>query len=186
MIEFGDFVRAVGTYCFFSEEEILRFLFVFAASKKEGFINHQSFVDLINIVNPFEKIRAKRALKEMYLAPHKKMYFPEFRDQSRVFYALFYPAFRLQHKFRTRIIGEKWWINKLRKYEGVRKFISGSDGQDLDVLSQAELDRFGKEKERTKRMAQRAKDIRKERSFTRRAILNARQFLDEMAADEGI
>lgn len=80
-VEFGDFVRCVGTYCFFGKQELLRFMFVFADKDMKGSITHAQFVTLLNTLNPFDKQRAKRALQELQMIPDKNMEFDQVRTE---------------------------------------------------------------------------------------------------------
>jgi Ca2+-binding EF-hand superfamily protein len=57
LIEMGDFMRVCSIYCFFGKPEILRTIYNFADSKKAGEITHEQFVNVLNILNPFDKIR---------------------------------------------------------------------------------------------------------------------------------
>ena len=179
-VEFGDFVRSIGTYCFFGDEEILRFIFVYADKEKDGQITHEQFIALLNVINPYDKKAARRCLKEIQLVPGKKMTFGEFRRVNDNFPTLFYPAFRLQHVMRTKFLGHDWWFKKLSKYKEVRrKMVAGS--KNTDELAEFEIKRFKEEKEREQRIKERAYEIKKETSAIRKVILEARQFIDEIS-----
>lgn len=62
-IEFGDFLRAVSTFCFYGKDELLRSMFVFADKNKRGKISHAHFVDLLNVLHPFDKTRWDSSVK---------------------------------------------------------------------------------------------------------------------------
>ena len=91
LIECGDFMRVIATYCFFGKQEVLKYVHVelvyclcvnlfcllfylclnvpvcgfsitrtlynFADTKKKGEITHGQFVSLLNVLNPYDKIR---------------------------------------------------------------------------------------------------------------------------------
>ena len=177
-IEFGDFVRSIGTYCFFGKEQVLRFLFVFADKGTKGFITHAEFVSLLNTLNPFEKQRAKRALQELQMVEGKKMEFPEFCRYNEEFPVIMHPAFALQNAFREKILGVDWWFDKLVKYKGVRKKLMAA-GSNTDEMAELEMQRFKDDLEKTRRMKERSDKIRNEPSAIRKALLEAQQFVDE-------
>ena len=179
-IEFGDFMRAVSTYCFFGKQEILQFLYTFIGKTIEGKIIHEEFISLLNILHPYDKRLAKRALKELNMQPGKIMEFKEFKELNDNFPAMFYPAFRMQHTFRLKTLGDDWFFDKLKRYEGVRtKLVKMTDK--IDELAVLEMQRFNEDLEKAKRMAEREKQIKKETSTIRKTILEAKQFLDEVS-----
>ena len=179
-VEFGDFIRAIGTYCFFGKQEILRFMFVFADKDKKGHISHAEFVTLLNSLNPFDKQRAKRALQELQMVEDKEMDFEEFARMNDEFPNAMYPAFRLQDAFRTRILGDDWWWDKLAKYKGVRKKLMAS-GNNVDEMAAEEMKRFEDDVAKERRMKERDVQIRNETSAIRKTLLQARQMVDEFS-----
>ncbi len=179
-IEFGDFVRSIGTYCFFGKQEILRFMFVYTDKGKKGFITHAEFVTLLNTLNPFDKQRAKRALQELQMIEGKKMEFAEFARLNDEFPNAMYPAFALQDAFRTKILGTDWWFNKLAKYKGVRAKLVAA-GSNTDDMAELEMKRFQDDQAKVRRMKERDDQIRNESSGIRKALLQAQQFVDEFS-----
>jgi Ca2+-binding EF-hand superfamily protein len=179
-VEFGDFVRAVGTFCFFGKEELLRFLFIFADTNNTGFITHEQFVDLLNILHPYDKTRAKAGLKELEITPGKEMEVQEFIKIHDKLPALLHPAFKLQLTIRDKTFGEEWWLKKLRKYKQVRHKIVAA-GANSDTLAELEVQRFAEDQAREKRMAERSIQIKQETSQVRKALLLARQAIDEVS-----
>ncbi len=179
-IEFGDFLRAIGTYCFFGKEEVLRFMFIYTDKGKKGFITHAEFVTLLNTLNPFEKQRAKRALQELQMVEGKKMEFDEFCRMNEEFPNTMHPAFRLQNAFRTKILGVDWWFDKLAKYKGVRHKLLASSSN-TDETAELEMQRFQNDQKKMRRMKEREDLIRNEGSAIRKVILQAQQMVDEFS-----
>lgn len=180
-IEFGDFIRACSTFCMFGKTEILQWLFHFADREtKEGKITHEQFVALLNLLHPYDKRGAKRALKELNMIKGQVMKFPEFELLAAQFPTMFYPAFRFQHHIRLKCLGEDWWVEKLRRYAGVRKKMAAAGAQ-TDLIAELEMQRFEEDQARAKRMVIRAQEIKHEPSGIRKVILNARQILDEFS-----
>jgi Ca2+-binding EF-hand superfamily protein len=180
LIECGDFMFTIGTYAFFGKDDILSMLYNFADTDKKGHITHSQFVDLLNILNPGDKRRAKRALAEMDLTPDKIMDFKEFTAIHNKFPQIMYPAFQLQASFREKTFGYDWWVNKLRTYKGVRKKILNID-RESDSIAMREMERYNEDQEKQKRMKERAYLIDSEGSQIRKTLLQARQFLDEFS-----
>ncbi len=179
-VEFGDFIRSIGTYCFFGKQEILRFMFKYADKDNKGHITHAQFVSLLNAINPFDKQRAKRALQELNMVEDKNMEFDEFARMNDEFPNAMYPAFRLQDAFRTKILGDDWWWDKLAKYKGVRKKITASS-DNVDEMAAEEMKRFEDDIAKERRMKERDNKIRNETSAIKKTLLQARQMLDEFS-----
>lgn len=183
-IEFGDFARAVGTYCFFGKEEILRFIYIFADSDRTGSIKASEFTHLIEMINPLEKVRTRRAMKEMNLSANHTIGFDDFKRLNEQFPSLFLPAFLLQNAMRTMVMGVDWWFQKLTKYKGVRDKMA-SEGLYAEAAVTRELERFETEQQRLKRVAERSKEIEKETNDFKKVVLQAQQFWDEVREDTG-
>ena len=179
-IEFGDFVRAVGTFCFFGDEEVCKFLYVYADKEKDGQLTHENFIGLINALNPFEKRVARRALREIQLVPGKKMTFGEFFTISKKFPMLLYPAFRFQNSLKEKFLGVDWWFNKLQKYKGVRRKLAAGSAN-TDEVANMEIARYKDDQVREQRIKERALQIKSESNPIRKVILQARQFVDEVS-----
>lgn len=179
-IEFGDFLRAVSTYCFFGKEEIVRFLFLFADTDKVGYLTHEQFVELLNVLHPFDKSKAKRALKEINIAPGQHMMLEEFSQMHGRFPPLFYPAFKLQNSLREKTMGNDWFVEKLRKYKEVRRKVT-QNGENTDLLAQLEINRFEEDEERKRRMKEREWLIKQEPSQVKKVLMQARQMMDEFS-----
>lgn len=109
-IDFGEFVAAVTTYCFFEIPEILQFSFYVFDRDKNGYITREEmrlFVDAMhnsdmttNVVYALDNIKYKK---------DGKFDFEEFRSMHAQFPSVLFPAFRLQSAMMTAIGGEGWW-----------------------------------------------------------------------------
>ncbi|RYH31884.1 hypothetical protein EON65_01710 [archaeon] len=138
MIEFGDFVRAIGTYCFFGKEEVLRFIYIFADNDRTGSIKYSEFTHLVETLNPLEKVRTRRAIKVMNLTEENTVNFDDFKLLNEQFPSLFLPAFLLHNAMREKILGVDWWFQKLTKYKAVREKLA-SEGKFADQMVNREL-----------------------------------------------
>jgi hypothetical protein len=177
-------MRAIGTYCFFGKEEIIKFIYVFIDHERKGYCFFHKFTDFIENLHPYEKLRARRALKGMTikykLKSDSKLTYTQIKQMNDEFPALFIPAFLFQDALRKKIIGVDWWFQKLSLYSQVRKKILKA-GENTEEAIQLEIDRFRSEELKKDRMAQREQEIKNEGSDIRRAILKAKQFLDEVS-----
>lgn len=179
-VEFGDFVRVLGTFCFFGKEEILRFIYVFTDKARVGDISAGDFERLIEMINPVEKLRARRALKMMKIDPKRRFTLQDFLVLNGEYPALFNQVFLLQHAMRTQTLGDTWWFNKLSKYRAVRSKMA-MEGDRVQEMVDLELERFHEDQARAERMAQREVLINNEADGVRKTLLQARQFLDEIS-----
>lgn len=179
-IEFGDFVRAFGTFCFFGKDELLRFMYVFVDKDRTGYMTAAQFEQVVEVINPMEKLRARRALKVMKLDQRQQLTIADWQRIHEQYPAIFAPIFLLQNAMRTMTMGDSWWFLKLSKYKEVRKKLA-MDGQHTQDMVDLELSRFKEDEERKERMAKREKAIEQEGSQIRKTLLQARQFLDEIS-----
>ena len=77
-------------------------------------------------------------------------------------------------------MGDDWWVEKLRKYKTVRRKITAA-GSNIDEIAAIEMERFGQDEIKNKRIADRENQIKNETSAIRKLILEARQFVDEIS-----
>lgn len=102
-LEFGDFMLSVGTFCFFGQEEILKFLYTTSDKAKRGVITQADYIDLLNDLHPFDKAPAVRVLKVMKNRPDKEMTFDEFVAVNDKYPTMMFPHFRLQRAMRRQV-----------------------------------------------------------------------------------
>lgn len=76
-------------------------------------------------------------------------------------------------------MGEKFYYKKLSKYKEVRKKLTSQDSM-ADELVKIEWERFKKDEARRARIENRKIEIENSSSEVKKAILNARQVLDEL------
>jgi Ca2+-binding EF-hand superfamily protein len=176
-IEFGDFVRTLGTYCFFGKEDILRFIYIFADQDRSGELSGTEFQELVDILHPYEKQRAKQALKMMQWKPTNTYTFPDFIRLNEEYPALFNPMFLLQNSMRERTLGVDWWFRKLSKYQAVRQKMA-MEGDKVQEVVELELQRYQEDKDKHIRLQQREALIEKEDNALKKTYLQAKQFWD--------
>jgi len=179
-LDLGGFIRACSIYCLFGKVEIIQFIYVFVDVDREGLISAPAFGHLLETIHPYEKLRARRVLKQLKLPPTGSITHKEFLTLNDRFPAAFNPMFVLQDAMRTKTMGEDWWFFKMNKYRDVRRKM-GAEGSNTDALVNLELNRFKDDADRDRRMGERAAMIRQETSEVKKTLLKARQFLDEFS-----
>lgn len=77
-------------------------------------------------------------------------------------------------------MGANWWFEKLSKYKGVRKKLKATS-VNADEAAEIEMERMEHDEKRRKRMEDRDLLIKATTSTVVKAILQARQFADEIS-----
>jgi len=179
-LDFGGFVRTCAIYCLFGKSEIVQFIYVQVDEDREGFITGEGFEQLMESMHPYEKMRARRVIKQLRVPKTGKLTYQEFQSLKDRFPAAFSPMFNLQDSMRKKTMGTDWWFVKMERYKEVRRKM-GAEGKNTEALVDLELRRFTEDELRERRMAERAALIKQETSEVKKTILKARQFLDEFS-----
>ena len=112
-IDFGEFVAAICTYCFFEIPEILKFCFFVFDREKNGFVPQSEFRLLIDALhNHNMNANVIFALDNLKYKKHGKFYFREFVEMHKRFPSILFPAFQLQNAMMTAGGGERWWSTR--------------------------------------------------------------------------
>lgn len=152
-LEFSEFFQTVVTYCLFEQEEILRYCFYILDKDKNGYIEKDELLMMINIlynISPDEKPKGNTrvAVDSLEFNPDGKVDFAEFKAFHKQFPALFYPAFRLQVQMVIKIGGERFWRGKKIRHQKVKE-------------GQRAKDNFVKAKEMARQLKLQQRKIRK-------------------------
>ena len=152
-LEFSEFFQTVVTYCLFEQEEILRYCFYILDRDKNGYIEKDELLMMVNImygISPDEKPKGntKIAVDLLEFNPDGKVDFAEFKAFHKLFPALFYPAFRLQVQMVIKIGGERFWRRKKLRHQKVKE-------------GQRAKDNYLKAKEMARQLKLQQKKIRK-------------------------
>ena len=115
-LDFGEFVSAIATYCFFEIPELLKFAFFVFDRKKKGFVTQEEFRLFIgalhqNAVSP----NVLFALDHWKYRPDGKFYFKDLVKMHSKFPSVLFPAFRLQSAMMHTVGGEHWWARRKTK-----------------------------------------------------------------------
>jgi Ca2+-binding EF-hand superfamily protein len=178
-IEFGDFIKAISTYCLFGPEEILRSLFLFSDKDCVSFITTEQFSAMLSDIYARARGVTNAILLDLSLPKGQLMGYDTFAKIHSNYPTLLYPVFRLQNKMRETFMGVDWWIAKLGKYEAVRMKIANSERPSASKMD-LEMSRWEEDEARTARMAVRAREINKGGSALKIAFLKAKQLADEL------
>ncbi|CAM9575617.1 unnamed protein product, partial [Hapterophycus canaliculatus] len=118
-LSFCELCRILMTYCVFSKEEILLFLFRQYDTDDSGAIDEREFRELAKTVNnasPMFPGNFAKALLDFDTNSDGLIDFDEFRVMDKAFPLLFFPAFRLQDSLQKHFLGASFWI---KAQEGV-------------------------------------------------------------------
>ena len=65
-IEFSDWVYALGSYCFFGKQDIIKYMYINLDKKLDGYVSFKEFREFMYSMNPYtNKQRVWRAMKQM-------------------------------------------------------------------------------------------------------------------------
>lgn len=103
LLEFGDYMRAVSTYCFFGKEEILRFHFLYGDKDKKGYLTQPEFCQLIESINIYDKKRARKSLNILNVPINSRVTFEQFTHMSDLHPSLLNQAFLTQIELRKKV-----------------------------------------------------------------------------------
>ncbi len=148
--------------------------------ERKGFILASLFTSFVDKLHPYEKQRAKRALKGLNFEPTQKLTYKDVKRINDENPALFYPAYQFQDTLRKKTLGVDWWFKKLTMYSQVRQKMLKESENTAEIM-EIELERFQNEELKKERMQKRDQDIKAEASQVRKALLQAKQFLDEVS-----
>jgi len=137
-LDFGETVKALGSFCFFQQDELLHLLYTVFDADGNGNITHDEFLNLLSDLHPAtNRGRTRRTLREIDLMADGKLTYPEMLEVHRRFPNLFYPIFDFQHKMRCKFFGLKTWERKMRAYMDVKDQIRDARGNNTDKAEAA-------------------------------------------------
>ena len=94
-IDFGEFVAAVTTYCFFEIPEVLKFCFFVFDRDKKGFITQEEMRLFVDAMHGNEmSTNVEFALDNLKYRKDGKFDFEEFKGMHHLYPSVLFPAFR--------------------------------------------------------------------------------------------
>ena len=128
-VDFGEFIHSVCTYAAFQYKEMVRFVFFILDKDKNGYVDREELINFIGIMHggrinsnaataigtlPHSiKGKTKNSLDSVPLDEDEMIDYDEFFAICKQFPSILHPAFRLQGRMRSYVMGERWWTKKL-------------------------------------------------------------------------
>lgn len=133
-ISFEEFVASIGTYCMFTKDDILHFIFDIFDEDKSGTLDDAEFVKMSSGVNngdPSWVGNFRTAMENFDVNKDGLIDFGEFKMINKMFPLVMFPAFRMQDKMQKYTLGEKGWVRiHARKFaiQNLRAYMSAHLG----------------------------------------------------------
>uniref|UniRef100_K3WTK6 EF-hand domain-containing protein n=1 Tax=Globisporangium ultimum (strain ATCC 200006 / CBS 805.95 / DAOM BR144) TaxID=431595 RepID=K3WTK6_GLOUD len=116
VLDFSEYVDALGKFCILSKEDILKFCFNVFDSDRNGTIEGTELTHLLEILHEDgQTSNMKQALASFDFNGDGKIDFDEFKQLNGLLPSLLYPAFRIQQNMRIFTMGESWWRKKIEE-----------------------------------------------------------------------
>ncbi|DAZ93475.1 TPA: hypothetical protein N0F65_002553 [Lagenidium giganteum] len=116
VLDFSEYVDALGKFCALSRLDILRFCFNVFDSDRSGTIEGNELNHLLEILHDDgQTSNIRQAMKSFDFNDDGKVDFEEFQQLNTQFPTLLYPAFRIQQNMRIYTMGETWWRKKIEE-----------------------------------------------------------------------
>eukprot|EP00520_Triparma_pacifica_P006431 CAMPEP_0118647516 /NCGR_PEP_ID=MMETSP0785-20121206/8649_1 /TAXON_ID=91992 /ORGANISM="Bolidomonas pacifica, Strain CCMP 1866" /LENGTH=832 /DNA_ID=CAMNT_0006539617 /DNA_START=63 /DNA_END=2559 /DNA_ORIENTATION=+ len=181
-LDFGETIKAIGTFCMLQGDEILKLLFAMFDPEGEGYINNNQLLEILSVLHPHYRGRTTRTLKEFDLPKSEKVTFEMVRHLHIQYPNMFHPAYHLQDRTRKTIFGLKWWEAKLRKYMATKAKLFSAQVNTNMVDQRNEL-RAERKKRKTERKHKRIEEARASKSQFVRALYIAQNVADALIPD---
>lgn len=134
-ITFDEYVQVCGTYCVYSQGDILQFAFDTFDDDGNGTIDEDEFKSLLATMQGAEPQfpgNFQRALEEYDKNDDGLIDYTEFQLLNKQFPMLLFPAFRLQQQMQTHSLGSRRWLEimKVREWDNyANKYAKLHDGR---------------------------------------------------------
>ena len=123
-ISFDEFVVCLATYCLYTKEDILQFMFNIFDVDQSGALDDAEFKELCRAVNCSEPLFAGNfasAMQQFDENADGVIDFKEFRALNQKFPMLLFPAFRMQEGMQKLTLGATKWRKILEDYKTIRE-----------------------------------------------------------------
>ena len=173
-LDFGESVKALGSFCFFGKEDLLHFVYTTFDADENGYITHQELLALLSDLHTAtNRGRTTRALREITLLDDGKLTYSEFIKYNTDFPNLFYPAFDFQWHVRKTFFGVPYWERKLRRYARIKADLLNQRSDNTDKWD-ATVAKVEKQREdRKKKVARTITEAQQTQSVLKRGLLTA-------------
>ena len=144
-IDFGEFVAAVTTYCFFEIPEVLKFCFFVFDRDKKGFITQEEMRLFVDAMHGNEmSTNVEFALDNLKYRKDGKFDFEEFKGMHHLYPSVLFPAFRSAAQCRTFRVDALVMIVRRRLQNAMMQAMGGEqfwESKKLELSMQKEDER---------------------------------------------
>jgi len=164
-IDFGEFVHACGTICMWEKQQILQFMFSMYDTAGNGYIVESQLQSLLEAVagdDPIHSQGTDRVMNKFDKDGDGKVDWPEFQQASARFPSAFLPAFKLLDKWRSKIMGNRFWKRKKILFMKVRENMAKQRSEAAEEGKRiARAMKIEKLAERAERLKEKEREARK-------------------------
>mmetsp|Transcript_15226 Transcript_15226/g.52795 ORF Transcript_15226/g.52795 Transcript_15226/m.52795 type:complete len:1495 (+) Transcript_15226:68-4552(+) len=182
LMDFGETVKCIGSFCFFGKDELLHFAYSIFDSDDNGYITHDEFLLLLSDLHAAtNRGRTNRALREIELFDDGKLTYEEFLETDKNFPNLFYPLFEAQNLMRQKFFGTRYWTRKLQKYTKIKAQLREERQNNTDKMAAADAWFESRVAKRTERLHKSKLAAQNTQSIVKRSLLTARIYALQFA-----
>jgi len=123
-IDFEEYVQVLTSYCIYSQEDLLYFIFSYFDNDHSGGLDEQEFIDMCCDINADAVFPGSlmKAFQGFDINDDGIIDFNEFKALNSRFPMLMFPAFRLQDQMQRCTLGLRRW-RKVLEYKAKREVI---------------------------------------------------------------
>ena len=136
LLEFGEFVQALATFCMFGTDDILKFCFYIFDKDRNGFINSDELQDLVGLLHSYATSNVESVMNDISSMADQRITFKQFKALNHQYPFILYPAFRIHLTLQRVTLGMKFWDDLKRQKKQARdeaKFEKGKRKREADA-----------------------------------------------------
>jgi len=115
LLEFGEFVQALATFCMFGTDDILKFCFYIFDKDRNGFINSDELQDLVGLLHSYATSNVESVMNDISSMADQRVTFKQFKALNHQYPFILYPAFRIHLTLQRVTLGMKFWDDLKRQ-----------------------------------------------------------------------
>ena len=120
LLEFGEFVQALATFCMFGTDDILKFCFYIFDKDRNGFINSDELQDLVGLLHSYATSNVESVMNDISSMADQRVTFKQFKALNHQYPFILYPAFRIHLTLQRVTLGMKFWDDLKRQKKQAR------------------------------------------------------------------
>jgi Ca2+-binding EF-hand superfamily protein len=123
-LNFGEFTKALGTFCCFDTKAVLQLVFNIHADRSLGVVTVASIKELAYCLHgeagsaSLHRLRKPLSALDQGDEPLSIAKFHELHKKSPI---LLFPVFQFQQCLRQYVFGESWWNSRLKRFQALRE-----------------------------------------------------------------